>query len=580
MVSGGQTQVRSTREEIAQREIGQTDISRGLAWLMTVAFLLTLCVPPTVQLAYDLAPGKERHAGGSCPSCGEIVCTLPTVAQAFRRAEGGFGSRLVSANRQLLRNIDEHEKQLEDRSLLTLHLLGPIQEWLTRVGGLGNERAYVGNDGWLFYRPEVEYLTGPGFLEPAILSRRERKGLEHTAPPQPDPRLAVLEFHEQLAERGIRLILMPTPGKPMIHPEKLSSRFDPSEGALQNRSFEQFKHELQTAGVLVFDPAPWLAGRKGDSGDSAQFLRTDSHWTPAGMQLVAERLQEFIERQAPLPPQAAVEFRSRSLVVGNLGDIAAMLHLPRQQTLFPSETVTIRQIVQPNGQAWQPDESADILLLGDSFTNIYSLPEMNWGSAAGLAEQLSFLMRRPIDRLSQNDGGSHAVRQSLFQELARGNNRLAGKRVVIWQFAARELAVGDWKRFPMPQAPPDRQNPTQPPASVNAGELLVRGTVRSAAGSPQPGTVPYRDAVTGVHLVGVEVLHGSLATSELVVYLWGMRDNRLTSAARFSAGQNVTLRLTPWDSVRERYDRFSRVELDDPDFQLIDLPTYWAEVLP
>lgn len=579
-MSGGQEQVRLTREEIAQRDIGHTDISRRLAWFMIAAFLFTLIVPPTAQLAYDLATRGERPNVDSCPSCGELFCLMSTVADSYKRTEGGSGARLLSANRQLLENIGTYEAHLEERSLLSRELLGPTQEWLTQYGGVGNERAFVGNEGWLFYRPEVEYLTGPGFLEPAFLSRRARSGRERTAPTQSDPRPAILEFRTQLAERGIRLIIMPTPGKPMIHPEKLSSRLEGFEGPLQNSSFEQFQNEMERAGILVFDPSPALARRKRDSGDADQFLRTDTHWTPAAMQFVAEELQRFLEQHSLVSPQAGIEFRARSVAVTNLGDIATMLRLAVGQTLFPQEKVTVRQIVQDDEQLWQPDKSADILLLGDSFTNIYSLSEMNWGQSAGLAEQLSFLLRRPVDRLAQNDGGSHAVRQTLIQEIARGDDRLAGKRIVIWQFAARELASGDWKRFPLPKPPSNGEKPFRNTIPNDSNEIVVLGEVRAAAGSPQPGTVPYREAITGVHLVSVEALRGSLPAKELVVYLWGMRDNRLTIAARFAPGQKVTLRLTPWDKVRTKYERFNRIELDDPDFRLVDLPTYWGEVTP
>ena len=40
--------------------------------------------------------------------------------------------------------------------------------------GAGNERVYPGRDGWLFYRPDVEYLTGPGFLDPAVMEPADR----------------------------------------------------------------------------------------------------------------------------------------------------------------------------------------------------------------------------------------------------------------------------------------------------------------------------------------------------------------------------------------------------------------------
>jgi hypothetical protein len=565
--------VRLTREEIAKREIGHTEISRGLAWLMTVVFLLTLIAPPTVQLLYDTRYAKA----GEFPSAVELFPKLTGVAEVFSHSEGTLWNRTLSANHRLLQNIEQYENQLEERSLMTRRLLGPTQLCLTSMAGLGNEQAYAGRNGWIFYRPDVDYLTGPGFLSPAILNRRETSVQTNAAPRAADPRQAILEFHQQLAQRGIRLILMPTPGKAAIYPDQLTSRFEGHDRPLENRSFEQFHQEMQKAGVLMFDPAPLLARRK---PVSRQFLQSDTHWTPEAIEFVAGQLKEFIEHECPLPAQEPIQFRERMMEVENLGDIAVMLHLPESQTLFPREKVTIRQVLQPDGPDWRSDESADVLLLGDSYSNIYSLNEMHWGTGAGLAERLSFVLHRPVDRLAQNDGGAYGVRQALFQELARGNDRLAGKRIVIWEFAVRELAMGDWKQIPIPTTSPDgKQSPGSPSASA-AGELVVRATIRSAAGAPQPGTVPYRDAVTSAHLVDLEVKSGSLDTSEIVVHCWGMRDNRWTNSARWSAGQKLTLRLVPWEDVAEKYGRFNRIELDDPDFKLIDLPIFWAEELP
>jgi alginate O-acetyltransferase complex protein AlgJ len=218
--------------------------------------------------------------------------------------------------------------------------------------------------------------------------------------------------------------------------------------------------------------------------------------------------------------------------------------------------------------------------MGDSFTNIYSLPEMHWGESAGFAEQLSLAMQRPIDRIAQNDAGAHATRQTLALELARGERRLDGLRVVIWQFAIRELAVGDWKLIPFPEsipaeaAPPPQQSPT------DSSTVIARGKIRAVAGVPQPGSVPYRDAITAVHLGDVETLRGPALDQVIVVYIWGMRDNRWTDAARYQPGQTVTLTLIPWAQAQPSFGRFTRVELDDPDFTLIDLPTYWAGEVP
>jgi alginate O-acetyltransferase complex protein AlgJ len=562
---------RPTREEIAQREIGRTDVSPGLARLLTVLFLFTLAIPPAVQLASDLTTEEPRRV----PSCLELFGKLPTVARVYEQTDGSAWQKLTTANRHLRHDLDEYERQLEDRSLLTRHLLGPTQHALTAWTGLGNEKVYVGRDGWLFYRPDVDYLTGPGFLGPAMLLRRKRAGSDQSTPSAPDPRPAILEFHEHLARRGITLIVMPTPGKAAIHPDKLSSRIARSAAPLKNRSFDQFQRELQAAGVLVFDPAPLLAERAKASPESSQFLQVDTHWTPAAIQFVADQLAVFIDHNCPLPEQSPAKFVEHANQVEHLGDTAVMLHLPADQSLFARESVAIRQITGPNGMAWTPDEAADVLLLGDSFTNIFSLPEMKWGTGAGLAEQLAFALQRPVDRLAQNDGGAHGVRQSLQREMAGGRDRFALKRVVIWQFAARELAFGDWKRIPLPERGSTSSDGVR---EFGKDEVLIQGTVRAAAGAPQPGSVPYREAVTALHLDEVWDATGEFKHREIVVYLWGLRDNQLTPAARFTPGQKISLRVVPWSAVSKQYERFNRIELDDPDFRLVELPTYWGEV--
>ncbi|HEX7449795.1 MAG TPA: hypothetical protein VF306_19705, partial [Pirellulales bacterium] len=184
--------------------------------------------------------------------------------------------------------------------------------------------------------------------------------------------------------------------------------------------------------------------------------------------------------------------------------------------------------------------------------------------------------------ISQNDAGAYATRQTLAGELARGDDRLSGKRLVIWEFAARELAAGDWKTIPLGDPAPakgssDDQSSASSPSSTAEGQMVVMGTIEAAAGVPRPGSVPYRDAVMAVHLSGVEAVQGAAPSEEIVVYLLGMRDNRWTPAARYQPGERVTLILQPWDRARAKYGSLNRIELDDPDFKLIDLPLFWGE---
>ncbi|HEX3597987.1 MAG TPA: hypothetical protein VHU80_22915, partial [Polyangiaceae bacterium] len=121
------------------------------------------------------------------------------------------------------------------------------------------------------------------------------------------------------------------------------------------------------------------------------------------------------------------------------------LKLPDDQSFFLPQKLTVHQVENAEGEAWEPDESSDVLLLGDSFTNVFSLDAMGWGEAAGLAPQLSLALHRGIDVIAQNDSGAFATRRALSRSLGGEEDRLKGKRVVVWEFASRELAVGDWK---------------------------------------------------------------------------------------------------------------------------------------
>ncbi len=176
------------------------------------------------------------------------------------------------------------ERALESDSVVSQWLLPGVQSFLIGRLGAGNEQVYLGRDGWLFYRPDVDYVTGPGFLAPAQMRQRR-----HAARIQPDPVRAIVQFRDQLAARGIELLVLPVPTKASIEGDKLSARARPNE-ALQNGSFAEFQSRLAAAGVRVFDPAPLFMQRKAKAPNESLYLRTDTHWRPEAMELVAHEL--------------------------------------------------------------------------------------------------------------------------------------------------------------------------------------------------------------------------------------------------------------------------------------------------
>lgn len=433
-----------SREEIAKIEVGNTTVAPATVRILLAFFLSAIAMMPIVEWAGVPALPVEGAATAWSP-----LSTLPGeirshLAGASARVEDlGLWHSVVSTNRIVLAGLSGFERALEGESLLGRLLRPHAQIVITGWLGAGNERVYPGREGWLFYRPDVDYVTGRGFLDPAELRRRVAAAPEWTAPPRPDPREAIRRFKSDLEARGIALVVMPTPLKPGVHPEMLARRYADATGVLQNPSYGAFVDDLRRDGVLVFDPSEAvLAARR----SGPQYLTTDTHWRPEAMEAVAELLGGFIAAHVHLPIKADPGYRIERPEVRNTGDVARMLDLPDDAALFPPERVWLRRVLQPDGSPWRSSRDADVLVLGDSFSNIYALESMGWGTSAGFAEQLSYTLRRPVDRLVQNDEGAFATRAML----QRDPDRLDGKRVVVYQFAARELAFGDWKLAPLP----------------------------------------------------------------------------------------------------------------------------------
>ena len=538
-----------TRIEAARREVGHTEVHRSVAQLLVGVFLMLIVGVPLAQLVVD--PGFYTTARPAVRSAQDPAGQ--TRPRSALRA-------LLDRNRSLLAAIDQVDDLITDDSLVTNVIRPPTQYLLTTLLGTGTAQVHRGTQGWLFYGPDVAYVTGNGFLAPAQLARRATRGDTRGAAEQPDPRPVIFDLHQQLARRGIDLIVMPTPVKPGVHPERLTRRARGSAGIARNPSYGSFVEELTQRGVLVFDVATELEGMKRVTAEPL-FLATDTHWRPDTVVLVAERLASFIDQHANLPGRPPTLYRTSQVVVTNSGDTLRLLDLPAAQAAYPAETVTLRQIASPDGEVWRGDQDADVLLLGDSFANVFSLDELGWGTAAGLAEQLSFALQRPVDRIAQNDNGAHASREALATELGRGRDRLDGKRVVIFQFANRELGQGDWRVVDLTVgAPPDLAAFVSPRPGL---QLEVRGVVAEIGPVPRPRSVPYKDHIVGVHLtqIAAETAGPPVDGTEALVYLWSMQDDELTPVADLRAGDPIHLRLEPWADVANDLDGINRGEV-------------------
>ncbi|MCX6874591.1 MAG: hypothetical protein NTW21_12415 [Verrucomicrobia bacterium] len=545
-----------TREEQAAHELGHTEFARGTRVALVVFFLGVLVAVPLAQ-CYAALRQPERVTRFSAG----LRALVPDWARV--KAVNGVVSavNLLPPSSQ----IKTVEDDWEQTSVVGEALLPRVQSLLLSLGQ-GNEKAYLGRDGWLFYRADLDYVTGRAFLDPAVLKRRASTGGNPKAP-QPDPLKGIVQFRDQLAARGIALIVMPVPVKPSIYPECFSSRNTGNAQAVQNPSFDPFKSQLTRAGIAVFDPAPLLAEAKASAPAIPLYLKTDTHWTPPAMELAAAALAGIARQTVTLPAPQPGRFSTIGKTVENMGDVAMMLKLPAGQQTFPPETVRLRQVLDGK-RFWRPAAEAGVLFLGDSFANIYSLEPMGWGEAAGFVEHLSLALGLPVDAICRNDAGSHATREMLAKELQRGQDRLVGKQLVIWEFAARELAGGDWKRLSMTLGEKHDGGMYVPVAGKT---VEIRGVVRAASPAPRPGSVPYKDHIVMVHLAELESTDDPAAAGkDAVAFVWSMRDNVATAASRYRPGDAVHLRLCPWADVAEKYEAINRSELEDDEILLAE----------
>jgi SGNH hydrolase-like domain, acetyltransferase AlgX len=298
----------------------------------------------------------------------------------------------------------------------------------------GGEKCVIGCAGWYFYKPGLNYM----------LVRRESAKAASTTN---DPIAAIVDFRDQLAAQGIRLVVMPVPNKESIYPDRLTSRAEPGRGVLGPRTHDLLD-TLRAANVEVIDLFKEFGEAREQTGSdfkSSLYLAQDTHWSPAGVDLAAKAVaRRLVELGWVQPGQD--DYNERSAPVQRLGDILRMLRVPLIERRVNPETVSSVQVIRhDSGELYKDAPDAEILVLGDSFVRIYQQDEPG---AAGFIAHLAKELKQPLISLVNDGGGSTLVREEL-----RGRPAfLKNKKVVLWEFVERDigLGLGGWKLVRLP----------------------------------------------------------------------------------------------------------------------------------
>ena len=117
---------------------------------------------------------------------------------------------------------------------------------------------------------------------------------------------------------------------------------------------------------------------------------------------------------------------------------------------------------------------------------------------------------------------------------------------------------------------------TAAPAKKATPPIVVQGKIKAIAKAPRPRSVPYKDAIVAMHLVEVKAMSGKFSPKQTVVFVWGMRDNKLTPAASLKPGRVVKVAVQPWEKVEGKYGGYNRRELESDEAMSLD--PYWGEL--
>jgi len=376
------------------------------------------------------------------------------------------------------KNLREFEHTLEEKSWFQQHLRPVLQRFLFVTVRDTGAKGVLGRDQWLFYRPDLRYLVEPDRLE---ASTSESKWVQ---PPEQSTHResveqAILRFRDQLKERGIMLVVMPVPGKPSIYPDQVTRRAVGNERQFRSPTLELIE-ELQRQGVATVDLFTAFQEMRGSGGPL--YLARDTHWTPKGAQIAAQKVAAKLS-ELHIPPLTRKEFRTQSVTVTRWGDILDMMQIPGLRSAFAAETAECAQVLDPAlgplvpgasdrpGTYCYPGQQAAVLVLGDSFCRIYQYPEpQSLGKmptaattarpaetggkrllpgSAGFISHLALALGSPVDAIVSDGGAATDVRR----KLSTNPEILEGKRVIIWEFVERDIALGSqgWQDVALPR---------------------------------------------------------------------------------------------------------------------------------
>jgi len=357
-------------------------------------------------------------------------------------------------------------------------------------------------EGWLFYRPHLDAL--------------KNDKLNHRAIDE------IVSMQEKLSQKGIKLIVLPVPLKAQVHSKKLigseilSGKYKKYIDALAKNNIDH----IDLSELLKFE---------------GSYLKTDTHWSPQAVDKVAKALRKKLN---VLSLERSLNLREKLNLLVGWGNLSKSL----------TESVSIQQVKNEQELMHVASGEGEVLILGDSFSNIYSVKSLGWSTGAGLAVKLSYQLQHPVDKIAVDNGGASGSRKLLMEELASGYDRLKNKKCVIWEFNFNAFTNDEWLHFDFPEKRKQEFLKVEKEVEVQ-GKILEMSHMKLNS--------VYKDELVSIRM--------KVGEKQVLFRSFFKKDNSETHVAKLKVGDAVKVKLSP---LTNEVLKVSRSEFLDLDLQL------------
>ncbi|MCZ4321350.1 alginate O-acetyltransferase [Pseudomonas anguilliseptica] len=276
----------------------------------------------------------------------------------------------------------------------------------------GRPGVQVGEQGWLYSSEEF---------------KAEVDGAQ-----QVRDNLALIKgVRDELAQRDVLLLLAIVPSKSRLYPEFVGDNLTSS---LRQGLYQRFLNEVRAADIAAPDLLSTLQAGK---ASGAMFLRTDTHWTPEGADLVAQQLSSTLKRAISLAGKPQVFVTQASPAKPYPGDLTRFLPLePLFGHLLPPPDqlrlhTTLAAEQASGADALFSDSEMPVALVGTSYS-----ANPAWNFAGALRQHL----QRDLSNHAE-DGQGPLV--PMLKYLQSDELKDAPPQLVIWEFPERYLPMSN-----------------------------------------------------------------------------------------------------------------------------------------